>query len=134
MEIFFRYTDAEKNTTAWPIAWTGYVRPVTINQAMGGPIACFFSDPIPPVAVTTDVPAEHVLSRSAGMDGSSSATVDIISHHPPYEACKFSGYSSYGYVTLLSPMNQFVVFPAKPDVGFVRIGYDICIVSNLTRS
>ncbi len=65
---FFPLYGCGKNTTAWPIAWTGYVRPVTINQAMGGPIACFCSDPIPPVAVVTDLPAEHVLSRSAGVD------------------------------------------------------------------
>jgi hypothetical protein len=55
-----------KNTTFWLIAWTGYVWPATINQAMGGRSACFFYDLIPPVAVATDMPAKHVLSRSAG--------------------------------------------------------------------
>ena len=55
-----------KNTTSCPIAWTGYVWPATLNQAMGGQSVCFCSDPIPPVAVATDQPAKHVLSRSAG--------------------------------------------------------------------
>ena len=34
-----------KNTTSFPIAWTGYFGLATINQAMGGQSACFV--PIP---------------------------------------------------------------------------------------
>jgi len=64
-----------KNTTSCPIAWTGYVWPATLNQAMGGQSVCFCSDPIPPVAVATDQPAKHVLSRSAGGNGISQAAV-----------------------------------------------------------
>ena len=37
---FFSLYGCGKNTTACPIAWTGYVRPVTIHQAMGGE-TCF---------------------------------------------------------------------------------------------
>ena len=55
-----------KNTTAQMVAWTGHVWPVIIPQAMGGQASRFCSDPIPPVAVATDQPAKHVLSRSAG--------------------------------------------------------------------
>ena len=129
---FFSLYGCEKNTTACPIAWTGYVRPATINQAMDGPIACFCSDPIPPVAVATDLPAEHVLSRSAGSKASSSITIDIISHHPPYEASEFSGYGSNGNIPFLSTMDQFVVFPAKPNIGLVSICYDCSGVSHLS--
>ena len=63
---FFSLYGCEKNTTSCSIAWTGYVWLATLNQAMGGLPACFCSDPIPPVAVATDQPAKHVLSRSAG--------------------------------------------------------------------
>ena len=65
VEIFSLY-GCGKNTTSSSIAWTGYVWLATLNQAMGGQPVCFCSDPIPPVAVTTDQPAKHVLSRSAG--------------------------------------------------------------------
>ena len=81
-----------KNTTPCPIAWTGYVRPATINQVMGGKFVFSCSNPIPPVAVATDQPAEHVLSRSAGSKGSSCITVNIIGHHSPNKAREFSGY------------------------------------------
>ena len=37
---FFPLYGCGKNTTACPITWTGYVRPATINQAMGGE-TCF---------------------------------------------------------------------------------------------
>ena len=66
---FFPLYGCGKNTTACPIAWTGYVWPATINQAMGGKLVFFCSNPIPPVALATDLPAEHVLSRSAGGGG-----------------------------------------------------------------
>ena len=33
---FFPLYGCGKNTTAWLIAWTGYVWPATIIQAMGG--------------------------------------------------------------------------------------------------
>ena len=126
---FFPLYGCGKNTTAYPIAWTGYVRPATINQAMGGPTARFCSDPIPPVAVATDSPAEHVLSRSAGSKLSCSITLDIIGHHPPYEAREFSGYCSYGDISLLTTVNQFVVFPAQSNICLVGIGYDFSSVS-----
>ena len=91
-----------KNTTPWPIAWTGYVRPATINQAMGGRIVFSCSDPIPPVAVATIQPAEHVLSRSAGTERSSCIPMNIVGHHSPNKAGKFSGYSRYCNISFLS--------------------------------
>ena len=91
-----------KNTTPWPIAWTGYVRPATINQAMGGRIVFSCSDPIPPVAVATIQPAEHVLSRSAGTERSSCIPMNIVGHHSPNKAGKFSGYSRYRNISFLS--------------------------------
>ena len=118
-----------KNTTPWPIAWTGYVRPATINQAMGGRIVFSCSDPIPPVAVATIQPAEHVLSRSAGSKASSSFTIDIIGHHPPYEAGKLSGNCSYSHISFFSMVDQLVVFSAKPNICLVGIGYDFSSVS-----
>ena len=48
-----------KNTTAQMVAWTGCVWPVTLTQAMGGGFP-LCSDPIPPVAVTTDQPVSSV--------------------------------------------------------------------------
>ena len=99
---FFSLYGCGKNTTPWPIAWTGYVRPATIIQAMGGGIVFSCSDPIPPVAVATDQPAEHVLSRSAGTEGSSRIPMNIIGHHSPYEAGKFSGYCRYRNISFLS--------------------------------
>ena len=89
---FFSLYGCGKNTTPCPIAWTGYVRPATINQVMGGKFVFSCSNPIPPVAVATDQPAEHVLSRSAGSKGSSCITVNIIGHHSPNKAREFSGY------------------------------------------
>ena len=74
---FFPLYGCGKNTTAWLIAWTGQVWPVTILQVMGGLIVCFCSDPIPPVAVATDQPAKRVLSRSAGGKASSSTILRI---------------------------------------------------------
>lgn len=91
-----------KNTTPWPIAWTGYVRPATINQAMGGRIVFSCSDPIPPVAVATIQPAEHVLSRSAETERSSCIPMNIVGHHSPNKAGKFSGYSRYCNISFLS--------------------------------
>ena len=91
-----------KNTTPWPIAWTGYVRPATINQAMGGRIVFSCSDPIPPVAVATIQPAEHVLSRSAGTERSSCIPMNIVGHHSPNKTGKFSGYSRYCNIPFLS--------------------------------
>ena len=91
-----------KNTTPWPIAWTGYVRPATINQAMGGRIVFSCSDPIPPVAVATIQPAEHVLSRSAGTERSSCIPMNIVGHHSPNKAGKFSGYCRYCNIPFLS--------------------------------
>ena len=101
VEIFPLY-GCGKNTTPWPIAWTGYVRPATINQAMGGRIVFSCSDPIPPVAVATIQPAEHVLSRSAGTERSSCIPMNIIGHHSPNKAGKFSGYSRYCNIPFLS--------------------------------
>ena len=74
---FFPLYGCGKNTTAWLVAWTGHAWPVTILQAMGGRIVCFCSDPIPPVAVPTDQPAKHVLSRSAGGKASSGTILRI---------------------------------------------------------
>ncbi len=91
-----------KNTTPWPIAWTGYVRPVTINQAMGGEFVFSCSNPIPPVAVATGLPAEHVLSRSAGSKASSHITMNILCHHSPYKAREFSGYRCHSNIPFLS--------------------------------
>ncbi len=65
-----------KNTTAQLVAWTGYVWPVSITQAMGGRITCCCPDPVPPVAVVTDQPAKHVLSRSA--EEKSQATASFV--------------------------------------------------------
>ena len=89
---FFLLYGCGKNTTACPIAWTGYVRPATINQAMGGEFVFSCSNPTPPIAVAADLRAEHVLSRSAGSKGSSCITVNIIGHHSPNKAREFSGY------------------------------------------
>ena len=74
---FFPLYGCGKNTTAWLVAWTGHVWPVTIHQATGGRIVCFCSDPIPPVAVATAQPAKRVLSRSAGGKRSSSIILCI---------------------------------------------------------
>ena len=98
---FFPLYGCGKNTTACPIAWTGYVRPATINQAMGGRIAFSCSDPIPPFAVAADQPAEHVLSRSAGAEGSSRIPMNIVGHHSPNKAGKFSGYCRYRNISFL---------------------------------
>ena len=99
---FFPLYGCGKNTTACPIAWTGYVRPATINQAMGGRIVFSCSDPIPPVAVATIQPAEHVLSRSAGTERSCCIPMNIVGHHSPNKAGKFSGYSRYCNIPFLS--------------------------------
>ena len=122
-----------KNTTPWPIAWTGYVRPATINQAMGGEVVFFSSNPIPPVAVAADLLAEHVLSRSAGSKGSSRITVNIIDHHSPNKAREFSGYCCNSNIPFLSVSGQPVVFAAKSDICLVCISDDICRVSLLPR-
>jgi len=126
---FFPLYECGKNTTACPIAWTGYVRPATINQAMGGEVVFFSSNPIPPVAVAADLLAEHVLSRSAGSKDSSCMTVDIIYHHPPYKAGELSGNCSYSYISLFTTVNQLIVFSAKPNICLVGIGYDFSSVS-----
>ena len=126
---FFPLYGCGKNTTPCPIAWTGYVRPVTINQAMGGGPVFSCSNPIPPVAVATDKPAEHVLSRSAGSKDSSCMTVDIIYHHPPYKAGELSGNCSYSYISLFTTVNQLIVFSAKPNICLVGIDYDFSSVS-----
>ena len=130
---FFPLYGCGKNTTACPIAWTGCVRPATINQAMGGEVVFFSSNPIPPVAVAADLLAEHVLSRSAGSKDSSCMTVDIIYHHSPNKAGKFSGYSRYCNIPFLSVSGQPVVFAAKSDICLVCISDDICRVSLLPR-
>ena len=126
---FFPLYGCGKNTTACPIAWTGCVRPATINQAMGGEVVFFSSNPIPPVAVAADLLAEHVLSRSAGSKDSSCMTVDIIYHHPPYKAGELSGNCSYSYISLFTTVNQLIVFSAKPNICLVGIGYDFSSVS-----
>ena len=91
-----------KNTTPYPITWMGYVRPATINQAMGGNL--FLSAPIPsrPSPWLTGLPAEHVLSRSVGSKKSSCITMNIVRHHSPYKARKFSGYRCYRNISFLS--------------------------------
>ncbi len=99
---FFPLYGCGKNTTACPIAWTGYVRPATINQAKGGELVFSCSNPIPPVAVATDLPAEHVLSRSAGSKRSSRITMNIVSHHSPNKAREFSGYCRNGNIPFFS--------------------------------
>ena len=91
-----------KNTTPYPIAWMGYVRPATINQAMGGRIVFSCFNPIPPVAMAAGQPAEHVLSRSVGSKKSSCITMNIVRHHSPYKARKFSGYRCYRNISFLS--------------------------------
>ena len=71
---FFRYTDAKKYYL-FPdcldrLFWAGY------NQSGDGRAICLLcSDPIPPVAVAADLPAQNVLSRSAGRSSISQATV-----------------------------------------------------------
>ena len=122
-----------KNTTPYPITWMGYVRPATINQAMGGEVVFFSSNPIPPVAVAADLLAEHVLSRSAGSKGSSRITVNIIGHHSPNKAREFSGYCCNSNIPFLSVSGQPVVFAAKSDICLVCISDDICRVSLLPR-
>ena len=99
---FFPLYGCGKNTTACPIAWTGYVRPATINQAKGVELVFSCSNPIPPVAVATDLPAEHVLSRSAGSKRSSRITMNIVSHHSPNKAREFSGYCRNGNIPFFS--------------------------------
>ena len=128
---FFPLYGCGKNTTACPIAWTGCVRPATINQAMGGEVVFFSSNPIPPVAVAADLLAEHVLSRSAGSKGSSRITVNIIGHHSPNKAREFSGYCCNSNIPFLSVSGQPVVFAAKSDICLVCISDDICRVSLL---
>lgn len=130
---FFPLYGCGKNTTACPIAWTGCVRPATINQAMGGEVVFFSSNPIPPVAVAADLLAEHVLSRSAGSKGSSCITVNIIGHHSPNKAREFSGYCCNSNIPFLSVSGQPVVFAAKSDICLVCISDDICRVSLLPR-
>ncbi len=130
---FFPLYGCGKNTTACPIAWTGCVRPATINQAMGGEVVFFSSNPIPPVAVAADLLAEHVLSRSAGSKGSSRITVNIIGHHSPNKAREFSGYCCNCNIPFLSVSGQPVVFAAKSDICLVCISDDICRVSLLPR-
>ena len=130
---FFPLYGCGKNTTACPIAWTGCVRPATINQAMGGEVVFFSSNPIPPVAVAADLLAEHVLSRSAGSKGSSRITVNIIDHHSPNKAREFSGYCCNSNIPFLSVSGQPVVFAAKSDICLVCISDDICRVSLLPR-
>ena len=130
---FFPLYGCGKNTTACPIAWTGCVRPATINQAMGGEVVFFSSNPIPPVAVAADLLAEHVLSRSAGSKGSSRITVNIIGHHSPNKAREFSGYCCNSNIPFLSVSGQPVVFAAKSDICLVCISDDICRVSLLPR-
>ena len=130
---FFPLYGCGKNTTACPIAWTGYVRPATINQVMGGEVVFFSSNPIPPVAVAADLLAEHVLSRSAGSKGSSRITVNIIDHHSPNKAREFSGYCCNSNIPFLSVSGQPVVFAAKSDICLVCISDDICRVSLLPR-
>ena len=127
VEIFPLY-GCGKNTTPWPIAWTGYDRPVTINQAMGGEFVFSCSNPIPPIAVATDMPAEHVLSRSAGSKGSSCITMNIVRHHSPYKAREFSGYRCHSNIPFLSMPGQPVVFTPKSDVSLVCISDNICWV------
>ena len=68
----------------------------------GRELAFSCSDPIPPVAVATDQPAEHVLSRSAGTERSSCIPMNIVSHHSPNKAGKFSSYSRYCNISFLS--------------------------------
>ncbi len=68
----------------------------------GRGLAFSCSDPIPPVAVATDQPAEHVLSRSAGSKGSSRITMNIFRHHSPYEAREFSGNRRNSNISFLS--------------------------------
>ena len=129
---FFPLYGCGKNTTAWPIAWTGYVRPVTINQAMGGEFVFSCSNPIPPVAVATDLPAEHVLSRSAGSKGSSCITMNIVRHHSPYKARELSGHRCHSDIPFLSMPGQPVIFTPKSDICFVCISDNICWVSLLS--
>ena len=125
---FFPLYGCGKNTTAWPIAWTGYVRPATIDQAMGGEFVFSCSNPIPPVAVATSMPAEHVLSRSTGSKESSCITMNIVCHHSPYKTREFSGYRCHSNIPFLSMPGQPVVFTPKSDVCLVCISDNICWV------
>ena len=88
--------------------------------------ACFCSNPIPPVAVATVLPAEHVLSRSAGSEGSSCITINIVRHHSPYKAREFSGYRCHSNIPFLSMPGQPIVFAPKSDIGLVCISDHIC--------
>ena len=135
---FFPLYGCGKNTTACPIAWTGYcldgLCSAGYNQSGdGGEVVFFSSNPIPPVAVAADLLAEHVLSRSAGSKGSSRITVNIIDHHSPNKAREFSGYCCNSNIPFLSVSGQPVVFAAKSDICLVCISDDICRVSLLPR-
>ena len=96
-------------------------------------MSSFCSDPIPPVAVAMDQLAEHVLSRSAGTEASSSIPMNIVGHHSPNKAREFSGYCCNCNIPFLSVSGQPVVFAAKSDICLVCISDDICRVSLLPR-
>ena len=65
---FFSLYGCEKNTTPCPIAWTGYVRPAIISQAMGGRIV-FFLLRSHPARRRGYGPAGRTCSVQVGRDG-----------------------------------------------------------------
>ena len=118
---FSRYTDAGKIRPLARCAWTGHVWPDKINQAMGA--FGFVSVPIlprPSPWLRTE-PARHALSRPAGTKRSSLFTMNVVCHHPPNKACKFSGYCCNCNISFLSMPDQPVVLAPEPDICFICI-------------
>ena len=131
---FFRYTDAKKILPLARCAWTGHVWPDKIFQAMGA--LRFVSVPIlprPSPWLRTD-PARHDLSRPAGPKGSCFFTMNVISHHTPNKACKFSGYGCNSNIPFFSVSDQPVVLASEPYICFICIGDYIFRISILPRS
>ena len=98
---FFRYTDAEKILLLGRLPGRVMFGQLQSIRRWAGGLSSFCSDPIPPVAVATDQLAEHVLSRSAGTEASSSIPMNIIGHHSPNKAGKCPGHCRYRNVSFL---------------------------------
>ena len=90
------------------------------------------SDPASPFAVISIQPAKGVLSKSAGSEGSSHIAVDVIGHHPPHKACKFSGNCCNGNIPFLSMPGQPGVFAPESGVSLVGVSNNIRWVSRLS--
>ena len=98
---FFRYTDAGKILLLGRLPGRVMFGRLQSIKRWAGNLFALYSNPIPPVAVATEQSAEHILSRSAGMEGSSCITINVICHHSPYKAGKLSGYCCYCNVPFL---------------------------------